>query len=133
MITEIEIEDKNKKRLSRQGLQKADENTVNGVKKRFRDEMITKNGYKTQGYFIGKTILGKILLENEDAAGIMISFGMDETKAKNGELILVIEPATGIKDTDVPKIMSNVIKYATTERIGPDGLTPLIKPNPPQG
>jgi hypothetical protein len=76
-----------------------------------------------------------MLLENEEAAGILISFGMNKPAEKGGQLHLIIEPASGIEADDEPNIISYLDKYATTAEIGdggPDGVLPLIKPKPPQ-
>lgn len=124
-----------KHRLSHQGLVKVDEDTAEQLKTIFEEEVISKNGLVTKGYFIGKTLLGKMLLENEEAAGILISFGMNKPAEKGGQLHLIIEPASGIEADDEPNIISYLDKYATTAEIGdggPDGAIPMIKPKPPQ-
>lgn len=124
----------NKHRLSQQGLIKVDANTAQQLKDIFANEVLLKDGLVTHGYFIGKTLLSKILLENEDAAGILISFGMNKSIEKGGQLQLIIEPASGKMKEDDPKIMGKSGKYATTAEIGdggPDGGLPAIKPKPP--
>ncbi len=125
----------NKNRLSHQGLKKVDSQTVEGLKEIFKAEIMEPNkGLYAEGYFIGKTLLGKMLLENEDAAGIIISFGMQKKIAKGGQIHLIIEPAAGEVKEDDPKVISKLPKYATAIEIGdggPDGIIPFIKPKPP--
>jgi hypothetical protein len=121
-------------KLSRQGIVKVDAITAEELKTNFADEVIVKNGLVTKGYFIGKTLLAKMLFENEDAAGIMVNFGMNKPIARGGQIQLVIESASGISKDDVPVVMRSLQKYATTAETGdggPDGLLPMIKPTPP--
>lgn len=124
-----------KNRLSHQGLKKVDAQTAEALKNLFKTEVIDNNaGLYINGYFIGKTLLGKILLENEDAAGIVISFGLNKKIAKGGQIQLIVEPAIGHSKDDDPKIVASLRKYATTSEIGdpgPDEFLPLIKPKPP--
>jgi hypothetical protein len=122
----------NKHSLSEQGLKKVeDAATYNRLKKYFADGIISKNDdLVTDGYFIGKTLLRRILLENKDAAGILISFGMDNPIEKEGQIILIVEPAWGKLEDDKPKLKEKSKKYATTDPLGPDGLLPQIKPTP---
>jgi hypothetical protein len=125
---------KNTHRLSQQGLKKVDAKTALELKAIFKQEIIDPNYLVTHGYFIGKTLLMKMLLENEDAAGIVISFGMNKSIKNDGQLQLVIEPASGISKDDEPEIMNKLPKYATTATAGdggPDGVLPMIKPKPP--
>ena len=125
---------KNKERLSHQGLVKVDEKNAEDLKTNFKLDAAAKLGLKRKGYFIGKALLGKMLIENEEAAGILISFGMNKASEKGGNLHLIIEPASGIEADDVPNIIGYLDKYATVKEIGdddPDSLLPQIKPNPP--
>ncbi len=125
---------KNTHRLSQQGLKKVDAKTALQLKTIFKEEITDPNSLVTQGYFIGKTLLVKMLLENEDAAGIVVSFGMNKAIKKSGQLQLVIEFASGISKDDEPQIMNKLPKYATTATAGdggPDGVLPMIKPKPP--
>jgi hypothetical protein len=122
-------------RLTRQGLKKVDAKTAERLKAVFQEEIVNKNQLVTNGYFIGKTLLAKMLLENEDAAGVLISFGMNKPVAKGGQIHLVFEPAQGISKDDEPIIMKKFEKLATTTQIGdsgPDDVLPMIKPKPPQ-
>ena len=117
-------------RLSRQGILKVDAITAEQLKAIFSDQV----SLKPKGYFIGKTLLAKMLFENEDAAGIVISFGMNKAIANGGKLQLVFESASGVTKDDEPVIMKSLQKYATTAEIGdggPDGGLPSIKPHPP--
>jgi hypothetical protein len=123
-----------KHKLSHQGLVEVDENTAEQLKTIFEEEVIFKNGLSTKGYFIGKVLLGKMLLENEEAAGILISFGMNKAIEKGGQIHLIVEPASGIEKDDVPNVISYLDKFATTAEIGdggPDGGLVSIKPTPP--
>jgi hypothetical protein len=124
-----------KNKLSHQGLVEVDEKTADDLKIIFEEEVIIKHGLSTKGYFIGKTLLGKMLLENEEAAGILISFGMNKTIEQGGQIHLVVEPASGIEKDDVPNVISYLDKFATVAEIGPsgpaDGGLPMIKPTPP--
>lgn len=126
---------KNTHRLSQQGLKKVDAKTALQLKTIFKEEITDPNFLVTHGYFIGKTLLMKMLLENEDAAGIIVSFGMNKALKKSGQLQLVIELASGTSKDDEPEIMNKLPKYATTATGGdggPDGVLPMIKPKPPQ-
>jgi hypothetical protein len=121
-------------RLSNQGLKAVEADLVEDLKLFFKDEILSTTTLTRKGYFIGKTLLGKMLLENEEAAGIMISFGLSQTLAEGGQLQLIIEPASGIEADDEPNIISYLQKYATTKSLGtggPDGSLPMIKPKPP--
>jgi hypothetical protein len=126
---------KNTHRLSQQGLKKVDAKTALELKATFKQEITDPNYLVTHGYFIGKTLLMKMLLENEDAAGIVVSFGMNKAIKKDGQLQLVIEFASGISKDDEPLIMNKLPKYATTASGGDggpdDGALPMIKPKPP--
>ncbi len=129
---------KNCDKLSHQGLIELDtepgSDTVTEMKLIFYDEFIRGGGgLVNTGYFIGKVLLNRILADNDDAAGILISFGMNKTKDTGGQLQLIIEPASGIEKDDQPNIINEREKYGTSE-IGdppPDGLIPAIKPTPP--
>ncbi len=121
-------------KLSRQGIVKVNAIDAEQLKKIFADQVKLKDGKVTKGYFIGKTLLTKMLLENEDSAGIVISFGMNKQIEKDGQIHLVFEQASGISKDDVPVIMKSLQKYATTAEVGdggPDGAIPSIKPFPP--
>ena len=123
---------KNEERLSNQGLVEVDASTAKELKKNFAKEISSKYNINPKGYFIGKTMLAKMLIENEDAAGIVISFGLDDAIEKGGKLQLVIEPASGKKATDVPRIIGGLPKFSTIDDGGTDGGLPSIKPKPPQ-
>lgn len=126
---------KNKDKLIEQGLKKVDAKTAFTLKENFYNEIIEKNPkLVTQGYFIGKTLLRRILLESNDAAGILISFGVNKKIEKSGQIHLVIEACAGQTKDDHPAVIKDLQKYATTAVVGdgkPDGLLPQIKPNPP--
>jgi hypothetical protein len=118
-------------RLSQQGLREVTESKAKELKQFFASEISSKYGLNPKGYFIGKTLLGKMLIENEDAAGIVISFGLDDAIGKGGKIQLVVEPASGKKKKDTAKIMSKLKKYSTLDTGGPDGGLVSIKPTPP--
>jgi hypothetical protein len=125
----MKIEDK----LSNQGLRVVDASVVNELKSNYK-KVATNFGLRPEGYFIGKSLLNKILKENKDAAGIVISFGFNLPIEKKGKLHLIIEQASGISKVDDPKIIDKLPKYATSATAGggdPDGATPFIKPKPP--
>lgn len=126
---------KNTDKLSQQGLRKVDAKTALQLKATFKTEITDKNNLVTHGYFIGKTLLRRMLLENQEAAGIVISFGMNKPINKEGQIHLIIEAASGITKHDEPEINDKLPKYATASSGGdggPDGATPFIKPKPPQ-
>ena len=119
-----------KEKMSRTGLVPVDPEIAKKLKNRFKAEAINYN-LAPEGFFIGKTLLGKILLENEEAAGILISFGLNDLLEKSGRLQLIIEPAQS-----ATKIINSLDKFATTNKDGvpdPDGGLPSIKPKPPVG
>jgi hypothetical protein len=126
----------NENRLSRVGLVEVKAEIVKDLKANFKQEILDKNeNLITNGYFIGKVLLNRILSENEEAAGIMISFGMNDTIEDGGQIQLIVEAASGIEADDEPNIIGYLDKYATVKKMGPpgpDGLMPLVKPKPPQ-
>lgn len=125
----------NESRLSRIGLVEVKAGVVEDLKANFKQEILDKNeNLITEGYFIGKVLLNRILSENEEAAGIMISFGMNETIENGGQIHLIVEAASGIEADDEPNIIGYLDKYATAKNggPGPDGGLAFIKPKPPQ-
>lgn len=126
---------KNTEKLSQHGLRKVDAKTALQLKATFKNEITDPNSLVTNGYFIGKTLLRRILLESQEAAGIVISFGMNKPINKDGQIHLIIEAASGNSKHDDPEINNKLPKYATTSSggdDGPDGALPFIKPKPPQ-
>lgn len=124
---------KNEDKLRSQGLRVADAAVVNELKTNYK-KVATNFGIRPEGYFIGKSLLNKILKENKDGAGILISFGFNLPNVQKGKLQLIIEHTSGVSKVDDPKIIEKLTKYATTDTAGggdPDGLTPMIKPKPP--
>ena len=136
---------KNLKKLSHQGIREVEDKAINTMKIRFKEEFIDKfpikdgddqnskgrTGLKTTGYFIGKALLNRILTENDDeAAGIIFSFGLSESLANGGELVLTLELASGIDRDDNPNIINDSDKYSTggDGNDGPDDTIPAIKP-----
>jgi hypothetical protein len=129
----------NENRLSHIGLVEINAEVVKDLKSNFKQDILVKNdGLVTKGYFIGKALLNSILSDNEESAGILISFGMNDTIEEGGQLQLIIEYASGIEADDEPNIIGYLRKYATAKKIGPpdpdpDGGLPMIKPKPPTG
>jgi hypothetical protein len=126
----------NENRLSRVGLVEVKAEVVKDLKANFNQEILDKNeNLITKGYFIGKVLLNRILSENEEAAGILISFGMNDTIEDGGQIQLIVEAASGIEADDEPNIIGYLDKYATVKKTGPsgpaDGGLPMIKPTPP--
>jgi hypothetical protein len=123
---------KKEEKLSNSGLKEISADFAKQLKKDYVSEVSSRYNLAPKGYFIGKTLLLKMLVENEDAAGIVISFGLNDAIEKGGKIQLVIEPASGKKATDLPKIINGPTKFATIDDDGPDNLLPIIKPHPPQ-
>ena len=121
-----------REKLSHQGLKNVDAKAAEELKINYIIEIANKNDLATSGYFIGKGLLIKMLLDNKDAAGIMISFGLNKINDKPGDIHLVVELASGKMKEDDPLIIETLQKYATTVPKGPDNLIPIIKPHPPQ-
>lgn len=119
-------------KLSHQGLKKVvDSKFAEELKTNFIVEIANKNDLATTGYFIGKGLLTKILFDNKDAAGVMVSFGFSKIDDKPGDIHIIVELAAGKTKDDEPVIIETLQKYATTMKKGPDNLIPYIKPNPP--
>ena len=126
----MKIED----RLTKQGLREVKAPVVKELKANYK-KVATNFGLRPEGYFIGKSLLNKILKENKDGAGILISFGFNLPNVQKGKLQLIIEQAAGVSKVDDPEIIEALPKYATTKTAGTgdtDGLLPAIKPKPPQ-
>ena len=134
---------KNLKKLTHQGIRETEDNAILTMKKCFIDEFIDKFSYevgdevltgpKRTGYFIGKALLNRILNEEENAAGIIFSFGLSKPLAEGGEFLLTVEVASGIDRDDNPNIINDCDKYSTggDGSDGPDDTIPAIKPTPP--
>ncbi len=123
---------KKEEKLSNQGLREVSADFAKQLKKDYVSEVASRYNLAPKGYFIGKNLLFKMLLENEEAAGIVISFGLNDAVEKGGKIQLVIEPASGKKSTDDPKIIKGLTKFATIDDGGPEDAVPMIKPKPPQ-
>jgi hypothetical protein len=144
-INKTIIEMENKKKLSHQGIRETTLASARVLKERFKTDFIDNSismagsvdgsvpKLVTTGYFIGKALLNRILTENEDAAGIIFSFGLNKRVAEGGQLQLVLELASGVEMDNVPNYIAEREIYATGEpgNGGPDGVIPAIKPTPP--
>lgn len=117
----------NRDKISHQGIQEFEPEDIIFLKTMFSQEFLDRQHLVTNGYFIGKALLKRILSDNDDAEGVVISFGLNAPLSTNGQLQLIIEPANGNELADV---IDDREKYATSGPgfPGPDSVMPAIKP-----
>ncbi|WP_149240163.1 hypothetical protein [Dyadobacter sp. 32] len=111
------------------GLIELTEDNVVDLKGLFDEEFVEKGIGSRTGYFVGRGLIEKILAENENAEGILISFGLNREIDRDGEIQLIFEPSNS---NEADGVILGKPKYGTGVPgiEGPSGTLPAIKPTP---